>query len=87
MTNGHDPKADAIGAAIAKTDQPVQVAMMNIEVKIASTGRQGALLLPADASDGEVAEIAGLLLTQVLGMARQNRARTAGGRIIVPGRA
>lgn len=76
---------DKLDAAIAAAQaEPAPIAMRQFQVTIESTGRPFALLLPADATDGEVAEFGGWLLTGLLGTLREERNRAAGGRIILP---
>lgn len=74
--------ADKIDEAIAAAAPTVEV--LQIPVTIASTGRPASVTLPADCSDAELVEFSGWLLTQVAMHFRQLRAKTAGGRIIVP---
>ena len=75
--------ADKIDEAIAQTAAPT-VEMIQIPVTIASTGRPANVALPTDCTDAELVEFTGWLLTNVAGHFRQQRAKTAGGRIIVP---
>lgn len=49
------------------------IAMREFEVLIRSTRRPAIVALPADATDGEIAEFAGWLLTEVLVTYRQER--------------
>lgn len=67
---------DPVEAAISAVEQP-SVRMAQFQVTIASTGRPAMLAIPADASDGELAELAGWLLTQVMGSLRTERAKAA----------
>ena len=76
-------KPDPIEAAIASADA---VTMGQYPVTITSTGRPAMVALPVDATDGEVAELAGWLLTGLLAHFRAERAKTAGGRIHIVGR-
>lgn len=76
--------SDRIDAAIAAADEPEPVALVQLEVTISSTGRPAVLALPNDATDGEIAELAGWLLTSVLQGFRQKRAAAPASRIIVP---
>lgn len=80
MKNGAE---DPIDQAIAAAEQPT-VKMTQLPVTISSTNRPAAVILPADATDAEIAEVAGWLLTKVLAAFREQRAKTAGGRIILP---
>ena len=75
----------AVDAAIAAAAKPT-VQMARIKVMIASTGRPAAIEFPADATDGELAELCGWILTVVMGSLRAERAKTASGRILVPRR-
>lgn len=79
------PAPDAIDAAVSAAERPT-VEMLQLNVTISSTGRPAMLALPADATDGELAELAGWMLTAVLGKLRADRTKTAGGRILVPRR-
>lgn len=76
---------DPIDAAITAAEAPAPVAMREFRVTIRSTGRPGAVLLPANASDAEIAEFAGWLLTFVMGTFRAERERGPASRILVPG--
>lgn len=84
--SGNNGKPDPIAAAIAATEQPEQipVVMQQIPVTIASTGRPAVIAIPADASDGEIAEVAGWMLTSVMAAFRAKRAQPVS-RIVVPG--
>ena len=75
---------DPIDAAIAAAEEPAPVAMTQLQVTISSTGRPAVIAIPDDATDGEIAELAGWLLTQVLMAFRQKRAAAPASRIIVP---
>lgn len=77
---------DAIDAALTAADAPKQIAMREFRVTISSTGRPAMVVLPADASDAELAELGGWLLTFVLGTYRAERAKGPGVRLYVPGR-
>lgn len=81
-SNGHDP----IKAAVAAAEQPpAQTLRQWGPVTISSTGRLAAVGLPPDATDGEIAEVAGWLLTQVLNAYRAERAaKHPESRILVP---
>ena len=74
---------DPVDAAIAATEEPVQIAMRQINVTITSTGRPAAVVLPVDATDSEIAEVCGWILTAVMNTHRQERA-SATSRILVP---
>ena len=67
-----DPVEAAIGAV-----EKAAVRMLQLRVTIASTGRPAMLAIPADASDAELAELAGWLLTQVMGSLRTERKKAA----------
>lgn len=71
------PKPDKLGPAIAAAEQPEPVAMRQFQVTIASTGRPAAIALPVDATDGEIAEVCGWVLSAVLNTHRVERARAA----------
>lgn len=64
---------DKIDEAIAA---PPKQLMMPVEVTITSTGRTALISVPFDAQDGELAELAGLILTGVLGQCRANRLKS-----------
>lgn len=75
-----DPLDAAIAAATAsKVEQRTKV-----NVVIASTRRTFALDVPMDATDGEIAEFMGWCGSQLLATARDHRAKTANGRILIP---
>lgn len=76
--------ADPIDAAIAAAAEPEPVRMAQLQVTISSTGRPAMVAIPEDATDGELAELAGWMLTQVLTAFRQKRASAPATRIIVP---
>lgn len=73
-----DPIDKAIAAEAAKPPE-----MAQHQAIIASTGRPVVLLLPMDATDGEILEVVGWIGNIVLGWYRQERAKTAVGRIVV----
>lgn len=75
--------SDQIDAAIAAVDQPEQPEMRQFAVTIASTGRQAAVMLPVDASDAEIAEFCGWVLTAVLNTHRAERGKSRSG-ILLP---
>lgn len=77
------PVLDPVDAAIAAAAEPEPVRMTQLQVTISSTGRPAAVLVPDDATDAELAELAGWLLTQVLMAFRQKRQAPAS-RIILP---
>jgi hypothetical protein len=64
---------DKLDAAIAVAKQPPQK-LRQWAAQIASTGRQAAILLPPDATDGEIAEFCGWVLGPVLATYRAERA-------------
>jgi hypothetical protein len=64
-----------IDAAIAAAEQPEPVRMVQIPVTIASTGRPAQIVIPADATDAELAELCGWMLTQVMNSLRQQRSQ------------
>jgi hypothetical protein len=75
-------KDDKVAGAIAAVEQ--EKPMRQWAATIASTGRQAMILLPADATDGEIAEFVGWVLGPVLNTHRAERARSAASRILVP---
>ena len=75
---------DQVDAAIAAAQEPKAVAMREFQVTISSTGRPAAVVLPVDASDAELAEFSGWLLTQVMGTYRQERVTGPASRLVVP---
>jgi hypothetical protein len=78
----HDPVAAAVEAVEATPEvQP----MREFKAQIASTGRLGAILLPVDASDGEIAEFCGWVLSAVMNTYRVEREKAPSPRIIIPG--
>lgn len=68
---------DPINVAIAATEAPPAVPMMQVDVTISSTGRPASALLPVGCTDAELAEFAGWLLSTVLQGLRQQRAAAA----------
>ncbi len=79
--NGH--ASDTIDAAIAAAEAPALV-MKQLNVAISSTGRPAALAVPADATEAELVELAGWLLTAVIPSFRAEREKGAASRILVP---
>lgn len=75
--------ADRLGPAIAAVETP-QVELRQWTATIASTGRPATILLPADASDGEIAEFCGWVLSSVMAAHRVEREKASAGRILVP---
>jgi len=82
--SGNGAAKDVVGAAIAAVEQPQPVPMRQFPVTIASTGRPALVALPADATDAEIAEVCGWILTAVMGTHRQERAQAPASRILVP---
>lgn len=80
MSDNGAPKDDQVAQAIAATDQPAR----QFTATIASTGRVAAIVLPADATDGEIAEFCGWVLGPVLATFRAERAKSAASRLVVP---
>lgn len=78
-TNGKDP----IDAAIAATAEPALQPMRQWAATIASTGRQAMILLPADATDSEIAEFCGWVLGPVMTTYRKEREQPRSG-ILLP---
>ena len=77
---------DKIARAIAATEESAaQQPMRQWAATIASTGRQAAILLPADATDGEIAEFCAWVLGPVMAIYRKERAAPASP-ILVPDR-
>lgn len=73
--NGAPKPPDQIAQAISATNDDGQtVAMDQYQVTISSTGRPALIVVPLDASDGELAELAGLILTSILSTMRARRA-------------
>lgn len=62
---------DQIGQAVAAVEGRVDMAQW--QVVISSTGRPAVAALPVDATDAEIAEFAGWLLTYVLTQYRARR--------------
>jgi hypothetical protein len=73
-------KLDEALAAAAK----LTVTMRQFNVTISSTGHPAVLALPEDATDAEIAEVAGWLLTAVMNGYRAERAKSPAARLIVP---
>lgn len=69
--------------ATAANAEPAPLKMVQLNAKIASTGRPASILIPADATEGEIAELAGWMLTFVLKAARNSAAQRAAGRLAV----
>lgn len=54
---------DPIAAAIAAAAEPQPVDMIQKQITISSTGRPAAILVPADITAAELAELCGWMLT------------------------
>lgn len=79
------PKRDLVDEAIAATDAAErQVAMIRIPVQLSTTGRPAAIDLPADASDAELVDLAGWILTALRAHIAATSRPTS--RLIVPRR-
>lgn len=79
--------SDQVERAIAAAEaQERVVPMRQINVTISSTGRPAALAVPVDATEAEIAEVAGWLLTSVLQSYRAERAKAdaSAPRILTP---
>lgn len=74
-------KVDAAIAADAAKPKPVD--MLQFNAIISSTHRPATIILPEDATDGEILEVVGWVGSVVLGMYRQARQKSAAGRIEV----
>jgi len=74
-----DPIADAISAV---DSAPPEVRLVQHPVMISSTGRPEFVALPEDATDAEVAELCGWILTALL---RSIRERRPASRLLLPG--
>jgi hypothetical protein len=74
---------DKIESAIAAADVPQ---LRQWAATIASTGRAAAILLPVDATDGEIAEFCGWVLGPVMATYRVERAKKAHGGLLLPDR-
>lgn len=83
MARDLDLAPDPIAAAIAAPAEPPQVAMVQKQVTISSTGRPAVVLVPADATPAELAELCGWMLT-TLRVECASRGAPAS-RIILPG--
>jgi hypothetical protein len=77
--------ADQLDAAIAAAATPTE-RRAQVNVTILSTGRIVSIDVPADIADGEIAEFMGWCGTALLNAARNERAKTGNGRILVAGR-
>lgn len=77
--------SDPIDAAIAATALPAEVQVVEIPVTLSSSGRPAIVTLPADATDAELVDLAGWLLTRVRAHIREAQQGPAS-RIIVPQR-
>lgn len=75
---------DKVGAAIEAAAQPAPEPMRQWGATIASTGRQAMILLPEDATDGEIAEFVGWVLGPVMATYRQERAQPRSGILVPP---
>jgi len=81
--NGSGGLNDKVAGAIASVEEQ-QKGLRQWGVTISSTGRQAMVLLPADATDSEIAEFCGWILGPVMNTHREERAKAAGPRILVP---
>ncbi len=78
--------ADSLDAAVAAAAAKPAEVRTRVNVTIGTTGRIVSIEVPVDLTDGEIAEFMGWLGTTLLNAARNERAKTANGRIIVAGR-
>lgn len=74
-----DPTDEAIASSAQPTEQLTQ-----LTVTIASTGRHVVIAFPLDMTDGELLEVIGWAATNLRAALAQERAKGAGGRIILP---
>lgn len=81
--NGNGHHDDKLGAAIAAAEAPEQVAMLQFQVTITSTGRPAVVALPADATDSEIGEVCGWILSTVVNSYRAERAKKAGPALVI----
>jgi hypothetical protein len=84
--SGNGAPKDKLAPAIAAAGQPAVQPLRQWAATITSTGRQAAILLPADATDGEIAEFCGWILSTVMNTYRAERAQSSGPRLVVPTR-
>lgn len=82
MTAEQKAVPDPVGAAIAAAEAP-EIVMRRLNIKMGSSGRPAIVFMPRDVSDAELADIAGMLLTQVMGIVRAERARAAGPQLVI----
>ena len=75
---------DPVDAAIAAASEPPPVRLAQVQVTIASTGRPAVIAIPDDATDAEIAELCGWMLTTLMGSLRERRTTAASGRILLP---
>lgn len=66
---------DQINKAIAATEKTIE--MMAIPVTLSSSGKPAQINIPADMTEGELAELCGWILTAVLGHIRARKADPA----------
>lgn len=83
MSGNGTPKDDKLGAAIAAAEKPPEQELRIWSATIASTGRNASILLPVDATDGEIAEFVGWVLGPVMATYRAERAQPRSG-ILIP---
>lgn len=76
--------ADQIDQAIAAAAEPDPIRMIAIPVQLSSSGRPAQINIPEDATDGELADLAGWLLTQVRAHVAENRGPRS--RLVIPNR-
>lgn len=82
-------RADAAANALPAHDstaKPPAVAIEQINLTIASTGRPFMLGIPTGMTESELLEVIGWLGTDLRRHLIAQRAQTAGGRILLPGR-
>lgn len=77
-------EGDAVQAAIQAVGQGQGQPSREWPVTIGSTGRQALLVLPLDASDTELLELAGWMLTFVRATYEAERQKGAASRIVLP---
>lgn len=81
--NGDPP--DKIDQAIAEAELP-QVEVIEIPVTLSSSGRPAVLAIPKDATDAELVDLAGWMLTIVRQHVREQRDKPTRPRLLVASR-
>jgi hypothetical protein len=75
------PVGSPTSVALDYHNVPLQMQQINVNL---ASGRPAIIAIPSDATDAELADLAGALLTQVIQQKRAEREKGPAARILVP---